>query len=78
MINSELLVKGIIDRHLLLVASGDTFALLVVQTLAFVGFDAVVVALEGEIIEESEFGLELLHLWSISTNVHCVIYIDFN
>lgn len=78
MINSELLVEGTKDGHLLLVASGDTFALLIVQALAFVRFDAVVVALEGEIIEESKLGLELLHLGSISTNVHCVIYIDFN
>ena len=78
MINSELLVKRFENVHLLLVASLDALRLFVVQILAFVGFDAVVVALAGKFIKESKFGLELLMLRSISANVHCVIYIDFN
>lgn len=53
-------LKGVVYFHLFFVAGGNTGSLSVIKSFGVVFFDAMVVALESEVVEESHLSL-LVH-----------------
>ena len=70
-------LQGFERSHLLLVAGRDAFTLRIVEVLALVVGDTVLVALLGQVVEVAQLGLEAHELGCGGAGIHFVFYCLF-